>query len=70
MVTSYNCEVDVLFSGCLNLPENAQVVEDANDKTLGYECVSGYELTDDGKCEDIDECEWAETVSLRWTINS
>lgn len=52
----------------MNLPENAEVLQ-GEDKKLGYVCVSGYELSDDGKCEDIDECDQDIGVSFRWGIH-
>ena len=45
------------------MPENAEVISDA-DNELGYRCVSGYEMADDGKCEDIDECDQDSAVSF------
>ena len=51
------------FLGCLVLPPNAQFVK-GSGKKLGYECVDGYELQDDGSCEDKDECDQPEKVRL------
>ena len=51
----------------MNLPENAEVKQD--DKKLGYVCVTGYELSDDGKCVDIDECDKDIGVSFQWGIH-
>ena len=48
----------------MNLPENAEVRQD--DKKLGYVCVTGYELSDDGKCVDIDECDQDIGVSFHF----
>ena len=56
----------ILILGCLSLPENAEVIEDKDGSGLAYRCVDGYELADDGKCEDVNECDLDKAVSFRW----
>jgi len=56
----------ILILGCLSLPANAEVIEDKDGSGLAYRCVDGYELADDGKCEDVDECQLDKAVSFRY----
>ena len=56
----------IIILGCLSLPENAEVIEDKDGSGLAYRCVDGYELADDGKCEDVNECDLDKAVSFRW----
>ena len=55
----------IIILGCLSLPENAEVIEDKDGSGLAYRCVDGYELADDGKCEDLNECDLDKAVSFR-----
>ena len=51
------------------LPPNAQfIMGGITGKKLGYECVDGYELQDDGSCEDIDECDQNPKVSALYHV--